>query len=112
MVPRESSPCSLEMHVLAAIASVGDAMAEAASLLLRKLKLIHSRTDPSTNSGNPYPLLGCVQDYPELMDEIVADAYRHRRNSAGVESIGAMREAADELDEMVADAMKRRREEP
>jgi hypothetical protein len=51
-----------------------------------------------------------MQNNPELMDEIVADAYRHRRNSASVGSIGAMQEAADELDEIVTDAMKRRRE--
>lgn len=37
-----------------------------------------------------------------------ADASR----SAGLGSIGALRDAADELDEIVADAMKRRREEP
>ena len=59
-------------------ASLDDAMAEAVRLLLR------DRT----------------QRQPEA------------RPNAGLGSIGAMRDAADELDEIVADAYRKRREEP
>lgn len=30
-------------------------------------------------TATPDPVLGCMRDDAELMDEIVADAYRHRR---------------------------------
>ena len=57
-------------------ASVDDAMAEAARLLLQKLK----EDQPTTGSeATPDPVLGCMREDAELMDEIVADAYRHRR---------------------------------
>jgi Arc/MetJ-type ribon-helix-helix transcriptional regulator len=54
------------------------------------------------------------------VDEAVAAAWRafeqikqrYTPPSAGMGSIGAMRDAADELDQIVADAMKRRQEEP
>jgi Arc/MetJ-type ribon-helix-helix transcriptional regulator len=57
-------------------ASVDDAMAEATRLLLQKLK----EDQPTTPSeATPDPVLGCMREDAELMDEIVADAYRHRR---------------------------------
>jgi Arc/MetJ-type ribon-helix-helix transcriptional regulator len=60
--------------------SVDEAMAEAARLLLREL----SRKQPvplPANAGDetPDPWLGLMRDDAELMDEIVADAYRQRR---------------------------------
>jgi Arc/MetJ-type ribon-helix-helix transcriptional regulator len=78
-------PPHIERSIQAAVhsghfASVDDAMTEAASLLLQKLNLgQQQQTRPSINGGNPDPVLGCMQDDAELMDEIVADAYRHRR---------------------------------
>jgi Arc/MetJ-type ribon-helix-helix transcriptional regulator len=73
-------PDDLERRVRAAVdrgrfASVDDAMAEAARLLLRELE-----------RGQPQA-------------ELADDASR-----SGLGSIGAMRAAADELDEIVADA--------
>jgi Arc/MetJ-type ribon-helix-helix transcriptional regulator len=34
---------------------------------------------PGAAPAVPDPVLGCMRDDAELMDEIVADAYRHRR---------------------------------
>ena len=34
---------------------------------------------PATAPATPDPVLGCMRDDAGLMDEIVADAYRHRR---------------------------------
>ena len=77
-------PPDIESSIQAAVhsghfASVDDAMTEAASLLLQKLNLGQQQTKPSINAGNPDPVLGCMRDDAELMDEIVADAYRHRQ---------------------------------
>jgi Arc/MetJ-type ribon-helix-helix transcriptional regulator len=90
-------PHDLESSIQAAVhsgqfASVDDAMAEAARLLLREIKL--GQPKPMATDASPDPLLGVGRDV------------------AGTGSIGAMRDAADELDEIVADAMKRRKEEP
>ena len=76
-------PPDIERSIQAAVhsghfASVDDAMTEAASLLLQKLNL-GQHTKPSINGGNPDPVLGCMRDDAELMDEIVADAYRRRQ---------------------------------
>ena len=57
-------------------ASVDDAMAEATRLLLQKLKEDQLTTG---SEATPDPVLGCMREDAELMDEIVADAYRHRR---------------------------------
>jgi Arc/MetJ-type ribon-helix-helix transcriptional regulator len=77
-------PPVIESSIQAAVhsghfASVDDAMTEAASLLLQKLNLGQQQTKPSINGGNADPVLGCMRDDAELMDEIVADAYRHRQ---------------------------------
>ena len=77
-------PPDIESSIQAAVhtgrfASLDAAMTEAASLLLQKLNLGQQPTTPSVNGGNPDPVLGCMRDDAELMDEIVADAYRHRR---------------------------------
>jgi Arc/MetJ-type ribon-helix-helix transcriptional regulator len=80
-------PHDLESRLQAVVqggrfASIDDAMAEAARLLLRDL-----------DQGQPQA---------ETMDN---------ETSPGLGSIGAMRDAVDELDEIVADAYRRRREE-
>ena len=78
-------PHDLESSIQAAVrsgrfASVDEAMAEAARLLLRDLSRKHPAPPPA-NAGDepPDPFLGLMRDDTELMDEIVADAYRHRR---------------------------------
>jgi Arc/MetJ-type ribon-helix-helix transcriptional regulator len=76
-------PPDIESSIQAAVhdghfASVDAAMAEAVSLLLQKLKL-GQQAQSSLNGGQADPVLGCMRDDAELMDEIVADAYRRRR---------------------------------
>ncbi len=60
-------------------ASVDEAMMEADRLLLRELKLGYLPHPPARDDNPPDPVLGCMREDAELMDEIVADAYRHRR---------------------------------
>jgi len=57
-------------------ASLDAAMAEAARLLLLELS---RKPAPVRDSTADDPLLGLMRDDAALMDEIVADAYRHRR---------------------------------
>jgi Arc/MetJ-type ribon-helix-helix transcriptional regulator len=60
--------------------SVDDAMAEAARLLLRNLKQSSPHTHAAV-SGSPDPVLGSIgalKEDAELLNEIVADAYRRR----------------------------------
>jgi Arc/MetJ-type ribon-helix-helix transcriptional regulator len=80
-------PTDLESRVQAAVhsgrfPSIDDAMAEAVRLLLRELN--QRRTSVTTpvdaSDSAPDPILGLMRDDVELMDEIVADAYRHRRD--------------------------------
>ncbi len=56
--------------------SMDDAMAEAARLLLRQLGPVVQLAivEPERD-----PILGLMRDDAELMDEIVADAYRQRQ---------------------------------
>jgi Arc/MetJ-type ribon-helix-helix transcriptional regulator len=81
-------PSDLERSIETAVqngrfASLDDAMAQAARLLLRDLdqKPQASPTSDTTDPG-PDPILGCMRDDAELMDEIVADAYRLRRDES------------------------------
>lgn len=62
-------------------ASVDDAMAEAVRLLLRELGRRSMPASPPVAAGDPAPdpILGLMRDDAGLMDEIVADAYRRRR---------------------------------
>ena len=62
-----------------AFASLDEAMAEAARLLLRELKLGHRPPLAARDETPRDPVLGCMREDAELMDEIVVDAYRHRR---------------------------------
>lgn len=78
-------PHDLESSLQAAVrsgrfASVDEAMAEAARLLLRELNR-RQPAPPPANAGDetPDPFLGSMRDDAELMDEIVADACRQRR---------------------------------
>lgn len=75
-------PKELESSIEAAVhsgrfASIDDAMAEAVRLLLRELR--QKPTPVNAGDTAPDPILGLMRDDAELMDEIVADAYRHRR---------------------------------
>jgi len=78
-------PHDLEISIQAAVcsgrfASVDEAMAEAARLLLRELSRRQQVPSPVKAGGEtPDPLLGLMRDDAELMNEIVADAYRQRR---------------------------------
>jgi hypothetical protein len=77
----------LESSIEAAVhsghfATVDDAMAEAARLLLRNLKQTPPPVAPAGVALPPDPVLGSIgamQEDAELLDEIVADAYRRRR---------------------------------
>ena len=74
-------PDDLESSVQAAVrsglfASIDDAMARAVRLLLQEIN--QKRPTPSAGHLDVDPVLGCMKDDAELMDEIVADAYRRR----------------------------------
>ena len=77
-------PNDLESRVEAAVqngqfASLDDAMAEAARLLLRELD--QGRVKPVSDANDPGPdlFLGSMRDAADELDEIVADAYRKRQ---------------------------------
>ena len=76
-------PNDLETSIQAAVqsgrfASVDDAMAEAARLLLRTIT--QEPKPSSTKTAAPSdPLLGIWRDAPEEIDEIVAEAMQRRR---------------------------------
>ncbi len=77
-------PPEVEKFLLAAVrsgrfASVDEAMAEAARLLIRELSRKPVPQLANAGDESPDPLLGLMGDDVELMDEIVADAYRQRR---------------------------------
>ena len=79
-------PPHIESSIKAAVhnghfVSMDEAMTEAARLLLRDLSRRPILTAAPANAGNdtPNPLWGLMRDDAELMDEIVADAYRRRR---------------------------------
>jgi Arc/MetJ-type ribon-helix-helix transcriptional regulator len=79
-------PNDLESRVQAAVhsgrfASLDDAMAAAARLLLRELAQGQQGMPPtSTSDCATDPILGLMRDDADLMDEIVAEAYRLRRD--------------------------------
>jgi Arc/MetJ-type ribon-helix-helix transcriptional regulator len=78
-------PNELESSIQEAVrrgrfASVDDAMAEAARLLLRELARGQQvRPAAGTSDSAHDPILGLMRDDADLMDGIVADAYRQRR---------------------------------
>lgn len=79
-------PNDLEGSIQAAVqsgrfASLDDAMAEAARLLLRELAQ-GPQSGPIASPGVSAsdPILGLMRNDAELMDSIVAEAYQQRRN--------------------------------
>jgi Arc/MetJ-type ribon-helix-helix transcriptional regulator len=75
-------PKHIENSIQAAVqsghfASMDEAMTQAACLLLRELK--RKQSAASAEDDTLDPILGLMRDDAELMDEIVADAYRRRR---------------------------------
>jgi Arc/MetJ-type ribon-helix-helix transcriptional regulator len=80
-------PPHIERSIQAAVhngryASLDDAMTEAATLLVQRLEREQAQAKPpaaATDDLPPDPILGLMRDDAELMDEIVADAYRRRR---------------------------------
>ena len=75
-------PESLENSILAAVhsgrfTSLDDAMTQDARLLLREMSRRPAAALPG--DATPDPILGLMRDDADLMDEIVADAYRRRR---------------------------------
>jgi Arc/MetJ-type ribon-helix-helix transcriptional regulator len=78
-------PNDLETSIQAAVqsgrfASVDDAMAEAARLLLRTITITQEPKPSPTKTAAPSdPLLGIWRDAPEEIDEIVAEAMQRRR---------------------------------
>jgi len=76
-------PNDLETSIQAAVqsgrfASVDDAMAEAARLLLRTITQ-EPKLSPTKTAAPSDPLLGIWRDAPEEIDEIVAEAMQRRR---------------------------------
>jgi Arc/MetJ-type ribon-helix-helix transcriptional regulator len=76
-------PNDLETSIQAAVqsgrfASVDDAMAEAARLLLRTIKQ-QPKPTPTDTGALPDPLLGIWRGAPDEIDEIVAEAMQRRR---------------------------------
>lgn len=78
-------PNDLESSIQAAVhngsfASVDDAMAEAVRLLLRELKQGQPQATPQGDASTPeLGSIGAMRDAAEELDEIIADAYRKRR---------------------------------
>jgi Arc/MetJ-type ribon-helix-helix transcriptional regulator len=77
-LPEDMERSINEAVISGRFASMDAAMTEAARLLLQRLKQTPMPAKP-TSSGDADPFLGLMRDDTELMDEIVADAYRHRR---------------------------------
>ena len=61
--------------------SVDAALAEAARLLLHAVDQEPTAPPIEPTATSPDPILGLMRDHVELMDEIVADAYRRRRET-------------------------------
>lgn len=82
-------PKELESSIEAVVhngqfASVDEAMAEAARLLLLELKhRPHSPVSQTADAG--LGSIGAMQEDAALLDEIVADVYRRRREDMGRE---------------------------
>lgn len=82
-------PIDLECSVAAIVQSgrfpsIDDAMAEAVRLLLRQVGPVGrvSTVEPGCD-----PILGLMRDEPELIDEIVTDAYRQRQTDTWPDNV-------------------------
>jgi Arc/MetJ-type ribon-helix-helix transcriptional regulator len=76
-------PTDLESSIEAVVhtgrfASVDDAMAEAARLLLREIQQGQSHPTPLVAEASPDPLLGAWREDADLLDEIVEHAMKVR----------------------------------
>jgi Arc/MetJ-type ribon-helix-helix transcriptional regulator len=76
-------PSDLESSIEAIVhsgrfASVDDAMAEAARLLLRQIQQTQSQQTPTVPQASPDPLLGAWREDADLLDEIVEHAMKVR----------------------------------
>jgi Arc/MetJ-type ribon-helix-helix transcriptional regulator len=76
-------PHELEISIEAVVhsgrfASVDDAMAEAARLLLREIQQPPSQPTPTVPQASPDPLLGAWREDADLLDEIVEHAMKVR----------------------------------
>ena len=76
-------PTDVECSIQAAVtsgrfASVDDAMAEAARLLLLQIQQTQSRQTPLVSQALPDPLLGAWREDADLLDEIVEHAMKVR----------------------------------
>ena len=76
-------PNDLQSRVEAAVqsgqfATVDDAMAEAARLLLREVERTGSAQPPGGNHRAAPGSIGAMRDAADELDEIVADAYQRR----------------------------------
>ncbi len=85
-------PPHIESSLQAAVnsgqfASMDEAMTEAARLLLHELtrKPPPAASPPGAGEDAPDPILGLMGDDVELMDEIVADVYRRRREEKRIQ---------------------------
>ena len=86
-LPFLQAPDDLERSIHASVqsgwfASVDDAMAEAARLLLRTIAQ-EPKPSPTKTAAPSDPLLGIWRDAPEEIDEIVAEAMQRRRKEPG-----------------------------
>jgi len=80
-------PIDLESSIEAVVqsgefASIDEAMAEAARLLLHRIKRTRPEPKPMPTSATPDPLLGSMRDAADELDEIVAGAMRRRRQTS------------------------------
>ena len=66
-------------HAVQIAGCEANSMAEAARLLLQQMNPGPQSSEPSLDDGSLDPVLGCMRDDADLMDEIVADDYRRRR---------------------------------
>lgn len=81
-------PTDIEKAISAEVAcghfaSVDEAMTEAARLLLRELRFKRPSLSAAPSTEPHDPLLGSMREFADEMDEIVAEAYRHRREDQG-----------------------------
>jgi Arc/MetJ-type ribon-helix-helix transcriptional regulator len=87
-------PDDVESSIQAAVrrgrfTSIDEAMAEAARLLLREIGEQTPESRAMNAENSPDPLLGSMADAADELDQIVADAYKRRREEPWRNSWGA-----------------------
>jgi Arc/MetJ-type ribon-helix-helix transcriptional regulator len=73
---------------------------------------LESSIEAAVHNGRFASVDDAMAEAARLLLRSIGQGHPEPTATAGMGSIGAMRDAADELDEIVTDAMKRRREEP